>query len=427
VTSACQPNSLTRQISVRAVIEVVLRRGLVSRAELARVTGLSKQTTSDVIRDLEAGGWIRASGQAQGATGRSATTYELQEDGAFVLGVDLGGTKIHVALANLIGAIVAEAVEETDRRGGTHVVEQIDKMMKRVAAGAGVDIAMIRRGAMGSPGVCQPSTGRITIAPNILGLDEIDVTQALRRHLGFDMAIENDVNLAAKGEHWQGCCRNAENFAFVALGTGIGMGLVAGGRLVRGARGAAGEIAYLPLGGDPFDARAYRVGTLESALGSAAILERYRGLGGRAAGDVRGIFDRLRHGDREAEATLDEAARLLAQALMAVRAVADPELVVLGGSIGARPELVLRVRRALGLRYLAEPLAIEPSALGNRATLIGAIGMALTRLHDDLFGLPGRPGEFMLPGLDAYSHKRASPDALASGPVYSATDYRKDG
>ena len=173
------------------------------------------------VRDLEAGGWIRASGQAQGATGRSATTYELQEDGAFVLGVDLGGTKIHVALANLIGAIVAEAVEETDRRGGTHVVEQIDKMMKRVAAGAGVDIAMIRRGAMGSPGVCQPSTGRITIAPNILGLDEIDVTQALRRHLGFDMAIENDVNLAAKGEHWQGCCRNAENFAFVALGTGI--------------------------------------------------------------------------------------------------------------------------------------------------------------------------------------------------------------
>ncbi|SDR20843.1 Sugar kinase of the NBD/HSP70 family, may contain an N-terminal HTH domain [Rhizobiales bacterium GAS191] len=391
-----QSSPVARQISVRSIMEAVLRQGSVSRAELARLTGLSKQTTSEVIRALEQGGWIRARGRKQGAVGRSAATYELQDSGAFVLGVDLGGTKIHLALANLVGGIVAEAVEPTHPQGGLDVVRQIGAMMRRVVAEASVDPGRIRCGAMGSPGVCQPDSGRITIAPNILGLDRINVTQALRERLGFPMAVDNDVNLAAKGEQWQGCCRDMGSFAFVALGTGIGMGLMADGRLLRGARGAAGEIAYLPFGGDPFDSRGYRHGTLESALGSQAILERYRGFGGEAAQDVRGIFERLQHDDAAAEATLDEVARLLVQALMAVRAVADPEMIVLGGSIGQRFELIERVR-ALVLRYMADPLPVVASALGNRATIIGAIGMALTQLHDELFGFPGIPSAFALP------------------------------
>jgi predicted NBD/HSP70 family sugar kinase len=386
VTSASQLNSATRQISVRSVIDIVLRQGLVSRAELARLTGLSKQTVSDVVRELEAGGFIRERGRIQGATGRSATTYEMRRDAAFVLGVDLGGTKIHAALADIMGGISAEAIEETDRRGGLDVVAQIEAMLKRLAAKAGIARADIRRGAMGSPGVFDAASGRIALAPNIAGLDAIDMVAALGERLGFEVTVENDVNLAAEGEQWLGSCREVKDFVFIALGTGIGMGIVADGRLVRGARGAAGEIAYLPLGGDPYDARGYRFGTLEAALAGTAIIDRYRGLGGRDARDTADVFDRLRHEDRAAEATIDEAARLLAQALMAVRAVIDPQLIVLGGGIGSRMELVERVRRALAIRYAAEPLAIAPSALGGRATIVGAIGTALARLHDDLFG-----------------------------------------
>ena len=392
--------SVTRQISVRSVMEAVLRQGSVSRAELARLTGLSKQTTSEVIRGLQQEGWIRARGRTQGAVGRSAATYELEDNGAFVLGIDLGGTKLHLALANLAGGIVAEAIEATHPRGGSALVGQIEAMLRRLVAEAGIDGGRIRRGAMGSPGVFQPDTGHIAIAPNILGLDRIDMRHALRERLGFPVAVDNDVNLAAKGEQWQGCGRDLEHFAFIALGTGIGMGLIADGQVLRGARGAAGEIAYLPFGADPFDSRGYRHGTLESALGSQAILERYRGFGGEATTDVRGIFERLSHDDAAAQATLDEVARLLVQALMAVRAVADPELIVLGGSIGRRAELVERVR-ALIQRYMAEPVPVVASALGNRATILGAIGMALTRLHDELFGLPGLPSDFALPAVAA--------------------------
>ena len=123
---------------------------------------------------------------------------------------------------------------------------------------------------MGSPGIIDPKSGAIVIAPNIAGLDSIDVPAALRARLGIDIAIENDVNLAAIGEHWRGNSRKARTFAFIAVGTGIGMGLFADGHLIRGARGAAGEIAYLPLGADPYDTRGMRLGTLETAIGRLA-------------------------------------------------------------------------------------------------------------------------------------------------------------
>ncbi|MBV8912105.1 MAG: ROK family transcriptional regulator [Acetobacteraceae bacterium] len=393
-------SSVARQLSVRAVIEAMLARGRVSRAELARITQLSKQTISEVVRALEDSGWIAASGQVQGTLGRSAAIYELCEDAALVLGIDLGGTKLHVVLATLLGTVIAEAVEATDRRGGAHVVAQIGAIAKRLLAQAGRRGAGLAAAAMGCPGVVEPATGAVDIAPNVPGFGEMNVVAALERSLGCRTLVENDVNLAAKGEQWQGSCRDVQTFVLVALGTGIGMGLVADGRLVRGARGAAGEIAYLPLGADPFDSRLFRYGTLETAVGSRAILERYRGHGGREAEDVREVFERLGEGDKAAGAALDETARLLTQALMAVRAMLDPARIVLGGSVGVRPELIGRVR-ALSDSLLPAKLPIEPSALGARGTVVGAVGSALAGLYEEVFGLSAPLPELALPPVPA--------------------------
>lgn len=398
MTSELQPAPVARQISLRAVMGVVLHQGPISRAQIAKLTGLSKQTTSEVVRELEQSGWLRVRGQTQGPVGRSAVTYELDDATAFVLGIDLGGTKLHAALANLAGRIVAEAAEATDGRGGLAVIEQIGRLAEQLAAEAGVDRAAIRGGVMGSPGVFQPATGAIAVAPNVPGLDRIDVAGALERRLGFAVAIENDVNLAAKGEQWQGQGRGTANFAFIALGTGVGMGIVADGRLLHGQRGGAGEIAYLPLGLDPFDPRGFRLGALETAVGSVAIAERYAGYGGRPGASVRDVFEALAQDDPAAAAAIEETARLIAPAIAAVAAILDPERVILGGSIGARPELANRVRRLLP-RCTPMPPRLEISALGNRAALVGAVGMALSRLHHDLFGLDGLPGDLALPAV----------------------------
>jgi predicted NBD/HSP70 family sugar kinase len=385
--------SPVRQLSVRSIMEAFLRGGAISRAELARRTGLSKQTASEVVRALTDQGLVRTHGQTRGVLGRSAVTYTLDSRAAFVAGIDLGGTKLRLALADLAGNLVGEDVEPTDPRGGLHVVEQVAGLARRIAAGAGVPTGALRGATLGSPGVLDPRTGSIGIAPNIPGFDRLDVRGALGTALGCGVAMENDVNLAARGEHFQGCCTDARDFVFIALGTGVGMGIFSDGRLVRGAGGAAGEIAYLPLGGDPYDARGYRLGTLETALGSAGLLARYNMASPTPAADMRVVFDRAAQGDMAAATMLDEAARLLLVALQAVRSVLDPERVVLGGSIGVRPELVERVR-LMAARHMPQPFPpVRASALGSRATVVGAVGDALSRLHAGMFGLREMPAE----------------------------------
>ena len=386
---------VARQQSVRLVVERLLRDRSVSRAEIARSTGLSKQTISEVMRELERDGWVYEDGQIQGTVGRSAVTYALRSDAAFVLGIDLGGTKLHVALADLQGVIVAESIEATAGDGGGAVIAQIGRMTDALLQRPGVSSQRLRGGVMGSPGIIEPASGGIVIAPNIAGLDSLDVRAALRARLGIDIAIENDVNLAAIAEHWRGNSRKARTFAFVALGTGIGMGIFADGHLIRGARGAAGEVAYLPLGGDPYDARGQRLGTLETAVGSAGIIERYTGLGGPSGSTVRDVFDRLET-DEAARITIDEVGRIVTTAILAVHSILDPEIIVMGGSIGARPELKLRIDANLG-RCTREPVRIELSALGNRATLIGAIGSAIDHVHRSLFGIGKDASPLALP------------------------------
>ena len=320
-------------------------------------------------------------------------------DSAFVLGIDLGGTKLHVALADLNGQIVAEAVEPTTREGGIGVVEQIGRIADGLIERAGISRQRLHGGVMGSPGIVDPASGAIVIAPNIPGLDTLGVQAALSARLGVDIAIENDVNLAAIGEHWSGNGRRTRTFAFIAIGTGIGMGIFADGQLVRGSRGAAGEIAYLPLGGDPYDARGLRLGTLETAVGSAAITERYSSLGGAKGTTVREIFDRLAD-DEAARSTIDEVARIIAAAILAVNSVIDPEVVVMGGSIGTHPELIERIEAHLA-RCMREPARIEISALGNLATLTGAIGSAVDMARRTMFHVGSDASPLALPALAA--------------------------
>lgn len=288
----------------------------------------------------------------------------------FVIGIDLGGTRLRMALADLSGAVVEEVDEAADPCGGLRQIERIGALAAGLLATRGGRLA---GAGLAVAGVPDARTGAVLLAPNLPEFDSIDVRAEATRALGCPVLIENDVNAAALGEQRSG--GGCEDFAFVAYGTGIGMGLVSGGRLVRGARGAAGEIAWLPIGADPFDAASRAQGSLETAIGSQALLERYCGLGGQAE-DVRALFDRLGAGDAAAEAVVDEAARLLALALVAVRALADPERVVLGGSIGVRAELIERVRLWLG-RAGAGDFPVEASALGSRAGLVGAISLAL--------------------------------------------------
>ncbi len=384
---------VARQLSMQAVMQRIRLGGPTSRADLAKLTGLSKQTVSEVVRELEAAGWLKPSGRTAGKPGRRAITYEINGGAGLAVAIDLGGTKINAVIGDLLGTILAEVLEPVDPRGGMHLVAQLARLVTALAADARVPAAELRLAVLGTPGVVDSQSGRIDIAPNVPGLDAIDFRGALAERLGMPVVIENDVNLAARGEQWRGHGVGVKDFAFVALGTGIGMGIIADGHLLRGRRGAAGEISYLPLGGDPFDPRGFALGTLESAVGSVAIARRYAGFGGREGATVRDIFTASATGDAAALVTIEETARLLAPAIAAIGALLDPEMVIMGGSIGVRPELIAAVRRLLP-RCTPYPPRLEASDLGSRAGLIGALGVAVSRLHDDLFGVGLPSGKF---------------------------------
>jgi predicted NBD/HSP70 family sugar kinase len=377
---------VARQISMNAVMRSILRHGPTSRADLAKLTGLSKQTISDVVRELEAGGWLSPLGRTVGRPGRSAITYDINGRAALAVAIDLGGTKIHAAIGDLLGNMLSESLEPTAPDGGTALVEQIGWTVTGLAGKAGIEMRELRFAVLGSPGVFHPETGRIAIAPNIPRIDSIDFRGLLAERLGMPIIIENDVNLAARGEQWRGRAAGLRNFVFIALGTGIGMGIVADGQLLRGASGAAGEIGYLPLGGDPYDPRGFSLGALETAVGSLGIARRYAGYGGQAGTSVRDIFTQFGAGEPAAIAAIEETARQVAPAIAAVGAVLDPEIVILGGSIGARQELVEAIRRFLP-RCTPQPPRIEASTLGARAALVGGLGVAVSRMHDELFGV----------------------------------------
>jgi predicted NBD/HSP70 family sugar kinase len=387
---------VTRQLSRRAVFEALLHRGPISRADLSKVTGLSKQTTSEVIDTFEQQGLVRAIGRTSGNIGRTAVLYEISPEGGHVLGVDLGGTKLTVAIADISSKVLSEATEPTLSGGGLIVLDQIARLAGRVARDVNTHPSRIRSIVVGTPGVVNPKNGAIELAPNIAGLGQLDAVGVLTEKLGSPVRIENDVNLALLGEIWHGCAQNVANVAFIALGTGIGLGLSLNGQLIRGEHGAAGEIGYFPIGGDPFRPEVQKQGCLEYEAGAAGIIRRYKEAGGTSVENVRSIFERMERGDETASRVIDDTARLMALAAAIVVATADPKLIVFGGSIGARPEFAKRVSVELS-RISSRPIEIRPSALGNGAGVVGALAVALHRLHEDLFGIAELTGALPLP------------------------------
>jgi predicted NBD/HSP70 family sugar kinase len=289
----------------------------------------------------------------------------------YCFAADLGGTKLAAAIADPQGRIVAESTEPTDPRGAASVADQIAASAQQLAHTVGIDVTRVRHVMVGIPGAVDPRTGRVSLTPHITGLEEFDILGFLRHRFGPHVAIENDVNLAMLGEHALGCAHRCRNAAFLSLGTGAGLGLLMDDKLFRGAHGSAGEIADLPIGRDPTAKNLSAGGAFELEVGSLAIVDRYRRQGGTAAATVRDIFALLEQGDDVAASVLDTTARWVALAVVTLQSLLDLELIVLGGSIGVRPELYERVREALPTLF-SRPIPIEPSRLGDRAGLIGA-------------------------------------------------------
>ncbi|MGI5468800.1 ROK family transcriptional regulator [Streptomyces sp. CA-132043] len=384
-----------RAMNDRAALELLVSQGPLTRTRIGELTGLSKPTASQLLGRLESAGLVRTTGNVTGRPGPSAQLYEVNPAAAYVaaLSVDPGG--VTAVVADITGRVVGErraAAEDTVDVAADTAGQGATSATARVVTAA-VDGALAKAGlarddlhgvVIGTPGALDPRTGELRYAPHLPGWHSRALLAELGDALGAPVVVENDVNLAALAEQYEGSAQDHDDFVLVWVDEGVGAAIVLGGTLLRGATGGAGEIGYMPLPGAPLarggpDAAAApdAGGGFQSLVGQPAVLEIARGQGLDPADVAQALAG---------PGVVDEVARRLATGLAAVVAVVDPELVVLSGVVAQAGGERLRARVEEELTGLALPRPqLRISDIEGDPILTGALRTALVQARDVVF------------------------------------------
>ncbi len=316
----------------------------VGRAEIARAAGLSVQAVSNIIAELLDDGLLERTGRRIAGRGLPPEGYGIAAEGGFGLGIELRPAGLRAALVDLAGGLRWSDRQDLPQATPGAVAQALDLLMPRLRAAVGAAQAgRIRGVGVVMPGPFGP-TGLSDAATELPGWSSLDPAAWFKARLGLPCLVENDANAAALAERLRGGARALSDFAVLYFGTGLGLGVVAGDRLVRGARGNAGEIGHVPMGGRPLEAVASRYAL---ARGLAAA-----GLPAASLDDLDAAF---RAGAAPVAAWLAAAAPALAQAVALVENLFDPETVFLAGALP--PALI---------DALIAAMALPAAALGNR-------------------------------------------------------------
>jgi predicted NBD/HSP70 family sugar kinase len=383
---------LLRRLNSAAVLHTVREDGPVSRADLARMTGLSKPTVNAAVELLLEQGYVQEEEPAEGGRpGRRPRLLRFAGDIGHVLGIDIGANKVLVLVADLAGQVIASERRRSDPHALLELVED--------AAGAALEAAGVtdlKAVGVGTPGVVDPASGRVTLAPQLPGWEGIELGPRLEPLFDCPVLVDNEVRLSLLAERWRGAAQEIDDAFLVQIGVGIGGAVLFGGEVYRGAVGAAGEIGYLPL----FDEEepSSGLGPFEHAAGATAFarLARRASAGRQTmllelvggdpdAIDPETVFAAAAVGDDVAREVLDDLFGRLARGIASAIVVLNPATVIVGGGISHAGE---RLREPLERRIRAlVPVAphVILSQLGDEAVALGGVRLALQRVEQTLF------------------------------------------
>jgi predicted NBD/HSP70 family sugar kinase len=376
------------------VLEVVRERGTVSRAEIASVTGLARSTVSTLVGDLQRAGLVveredvRADVTASG--GRPPLLLSLDPEAGAVIGIQFDHDFVRVAIADLSLTILAEGaigsdVDHDAEAGLEAAATLVSELLDR--SGVAVDRVLGAGVALSCP--VDRETGRVSSATILPGWLGIDVRSWLTERLGVRIEIENDANLGALAESVLGAGRGASEIAYVMLSSGIGGGLILGGRLYRGARGVAGEIGHVTIDENGHMCRCGSRGCLETMVGAAALTEQLQ----RSPGEqvtLERMIALAREGDPRCRRVIADAGEVVGRAAAAFCNSFNPERIVVGGELALAGELLLDPMRESISRHAipaaTEELSVVAGALGDRAELMGALALVVGQSGQVLSG-----------------------------------------
>jgi glucokinase len=304
-----------------------------------------------------------------------------------VIGLDLGGTKLHAGTTTANGRQGRQIFEPTQTGSEAELFEQLLDAVLRLRDDRPRAVV-----ALGAPGAITQPHGALDLVPNLPLTGGRPLGRDLEQALGLPVSIENDVNLAALAEARLGAGTNLDLVCFLSFGTGVGMGTVVGGRILRGAHGRAGEISYLPIGTPSATAKLTAAGQFEDLVGKHALTRRYSGM----IQDGQALFEKAYQGDAEAIRAIEETAAHAALGVAGVQSLLDPDLIVIGGGIGMQKLFFERLSHDAA-RLFPFPINLRPSGLGTGAGLLGAIALGCDRAGLPLDALPRAPSTTTAP------------------------------
>jgi glucokinase len=299
------------------------------------------------------------------------------DQGGIVIGVDVGGTKTALlSWDRMTDAVLAQEEFPTPTEiGPAAMIDRLVEVIDTLLTSGEHERSDLRAVGVAIPGLVDASSGTVLLAGNLSGWTDVPLREELAARLNVPVAIEQDANAAAIGERWRGAAREMETFVFVALGTGIGAGMVINGQLYRGVHHAAGELGDLVVGRQFLGQERDGQGNLAQLIGGKTLRRRAR----QTTGIAMSAAEAIALADEEAglAAMADEVDDYLAMAIIAVAALLDPEAIIVGGGTAEAGEDLLDPVRDRVAREVPAPPILIASALGPEAQLYGAVFAAL--------------------------------------------------
>jgi predicted NBD/HSP70 family sugar kinase len=380
------PGSQTslHRANLERVVRAVRGAGALTQAEIARATGLSAATVSNIVRELKEFGTVDVRDTSAG--GRRARSVSLSSDAGIVVGIDFGHSHLRVAVGNLAHQVLAEESEPIDVDGsadqGFRRAEQlVDALLGTVGVGREKIIGV----GLGVPGPIDAQSWVIDSRAMLPGWNGINPREQLSGRLGAPVYADNDANLGALGELVWGSGRGGTDLAYIKVASGVGAGLVINGQIYRGPGGSAGEIGHITLDESGPVCRCGNRGCLETLAAARYVLPLLHATHGPDL-TMAGMVRLARDGDLGCRRVIADLSHHVGRGIAQLCNILNPGQVVIGDELADAGELALEPIRTALRRYAipsaARRVKLVPGALGGRAEVLGALALALREMGD---------------------------------------------
>ena len=378
--------SVLRHTNAHILLKLLRDSGSCSRADLVRASGLAAPTVTNVVKDLLSADLVEPIGGGRSNGGRPPDLLRFKAERGCLLGVEITARAVSFLLTDLNGSELYRVdVSIAKRKTSPEAIcaligDELRDLLRKQDKKRNQLMALV----VGVPAITNVDEGSVLSISNLEGWRSIPLRAMLSKIAGCPVIVENDTNLAAQGEYYCGSAQHVRNFVFINIGTNVGAGIFLGGKIHHGAKWSAGEIAYLRL---PSISRRkltiHEFGELETVLTSHGILKSWQstcpGSSQKSDRDAVDVLNLAQAGDPCAKKVVRQRSEIIADIVVNLSLILNPELIVLGGTIGSHPFLIELIEKDLESSEFALT-KITPSSPNQRAVLWGCIALALESL-----------------------------------------------